>query len=162
MKLTTEELFEMILLHKSEEFMKIINKIEDINCLSESRANLLQQAISERQFVIAQELIEKGINIDNQDENGMTVLHYLPFYFDMNIGRLLLKKGANVNIKDSHGNNPLWYSFSNNKCNELSKLLVAAGADIYSKNIHGKSVFDKTLKFEGEALEKVKALLNIN
>ena len=155
------DLFDMLLLHESEEFMKEIDKIEDINCLNKTKANLLQKALSEKLFTIARELINRGININNQDINGMTALHYLSDHFDLGIAKLLLEKGADVNIKDKHGNNALWYSIGNNKCNELSKLLGDAGADIYSKNVYGKSVFDKTLKYEGEELVRVKELLGI-
>jgi ankyrin repeat protein len=155
------DLFDMLLLHESEKFMKEIEKIENINFLNKTKANLLQKALSEKLFLIAKELINRGINLNNQDINGMTALHYLSDHFDLGMAKLLLEKGADVNIKDKHGNNPLWYSLSNNKCIELTKLFVSAGADIYSKNLYGKSVFDKTLKYEGEELVRVKELLGI-
>ena len=52
-------------------------------------------------------LIEKGANIESQDEHGWTALHFASRDANLEIVRLLLKKGANIEIKNDKGETPI-------------------------------------------------------
>jgi ankyrin repeat protein len=52
--------------------------------------------------------------------------------------KLLLDNGANINLKDIHGNSPIWTAIFNSKGDyKLVRLFVLKGADIDSENKHG-------------------------
>ena len=51
--------------------------------------------------------IAKGANINAQDENGSTALHWAVFYEYGDIVKLLLMHGANPFVKDKNGITPI-------------------------------------------------------
>jgi uncharacterized protein len=56
--------------------------------------------------------------------------------------KLLIDKGADVNIIDKHGNSPIWTAIMNYNGGEnlnLIKLLFEKGANLDQKNIYGRS-----------------------
>jgi len=63
--------------------------------------------------------IAKGANINAQDENGGTALHWAVFYEHGNIVRLLLMHGANPYIKDKNGITPIDVARINRKIKML-------------------------------------------
>lgn len=83
--------------------------------------------------------------IDVQDARGDTVLLLTatnPNRIDM--FRLLIAKGANVNAKNNHGTTPLHATLVNNNV-EAARLLIAHGADINAKNKNGLSALHSTV-----------------
>lgn len=49
----------------------------NINILKVNDMSLLQEAIQYKRDEIAHYLIEKGVNVNNQDDKGMVALHYI-------------------------------------------------------------------------------------
>lgn len=75
-------------------------------------------------------------DINEQEETtGFTALHYCAQNQYVDIAKLLIDKGADVNIQDKYGNTPLFKAvfFSEGKT-EMIKLLVENGADPDVKN----------------------------
>ena len=75
-------------------------------------------------------------DINEQEEGtGFTALHYCAQNQYVDIAKLLIDAGANVDVKDVYGNTPLFKAvfFSKGKM-EMIKLLLEAGANPDVKN----------------------------
>ncbi|MFD2246993.1 ankyrin repeat domain-containing protein [Pontibacter ruber] len=80
------------------------------------------------------------ININTRDIKGWTLLHYAAQCLAVEIGQILISKGADVNAKDDFGNNVLWRAtFSSQGKGEFIELLLSNGADRLAKNNSGIS-----------------------
>jgi ankyrin repeat protein len=104
-------------------------------------------------------LLKNGANINSQNNIGMTSLHGAVLNpANVDITRLLLAKGANVNLCDYKEQSPLNYAVACNIDNsENIKLLLNAGADINLKDIHGDSILLASM--EHINIELIKMLL---
>jgi ankyrin repeat protein len=76
------------------------------------------------------ELLERGCPVDGFDDLGKTPLHYAAENEHLDVIRLLLKAGADVNANDTSvvGNTPLG-DVAGSCSYEVAKILVEAGAD---------------------------------
>lgn len=74
-------------------------------------------------------LLEKGANINDSDENGVTPLHCAVIKENVDFTALLLEKGARVNAQDIRGNAPLHIAV-HKLCTTLVKLLLDWKADV--------------------------------
>lgn len=82
-------------------------------------------------------LIKNGANLDHQDRNGYCALHFAGQQRSFDSAKLLLDYGANINIRDIHGNPPIWTAIFNSKGDyKLVRLYVLKGADLDSENKH--------------------------
>ena len=134
----------------------------NINYSNAYGRNLLQEAIVSCENAIAIDLVNKGIDIDHQDIMGWTPLHFCAQYNNITIAELLLQEGANVNIIDCYGNNPLWYAvFNANDDYCLVKLLVKYGADALSKNNAMRSPLDFAKQIEDTEMINILANKNL-
>jgi len=88
----------------------------------------LAMAVLRRHFELAEVLLEKGANINDQDAEGNTALHVAASRYDNVTTKFLLDHGANVNLKNKHGKTPLGQLSERERVAEAAKLLVAAGA----------------------------------
>ena len=75
--------------------------------------------------------LEKGVDVNAKDEGGLTPLHITQ---NKTIVMTLILKGANVNAVDENNMSPIF-----SKDVELSKILVAAGADIDLRSKKGNT-----------------------
>ena len=73
--------------------------------------------------------LEKGIDINVGDDEGLTPLHYAAQGGHKEVAELLIAKGADINSKDKGGYTPLYYAIWN-KDKDMLKLLVSKGADV--------------------------------
>ena len=77
-------------------------------------------------------LEDKNVNIDSTNTDGECALHMAVVLKDESKGfkitKLLIKKGAKLNIRDKNGSTPLLYAVANNNLN-CTKALLEAGAD---------------------------------
>ena len=99
--------------------------------------------------------LSEGAAIDLQDDDGWTALRFATQARSEEVVRVLLERGANPNLVDSHGNGPLWGAVMGARGNfGIIQLLIAAGASTSQKNKHGRSPRDMAQTI-GHGLETV-------
>lgn len=84
---------------------------------------------------IARQLIQKGANVDAVDDNQNTPLHLACQYANIRLVELLIQSNANVNALTKFKYSPLHYAHGP----RTAGLLLAAGAQIHSKNFAGRT-----------------------
>jgi ankyrin repeat protein len=131
-------------------------KNSDVNIRNKRGCTLLHIAISRKRDVIAFDLLKMGIDVNVQDYKGQTVLHYLGFYmkhWNIELAKKIINQGGNLEIKDEHGNTPLWYAVHFSKGNyEFVQLLVEHGANPSSQNNVEKTPLDIALRIGDQKL----------
>jgi ankyrin repeat protein len=102
--------------------------------------DMMDQAYSFDQLITAIQknnidLIRTLINNDNVNlhKNGTTPLHHASSIGNTEVVKLLIEKGADINVKNNFGSTPLHYA-SNEGNTEVVKLLIDNGADINVKD----------------------------
>jgi ankyrin repeat protein len=109
-----------------------INEIEENN-------KLRQMLMEERKKVITT-LIEGGLDVDARCISETTALHLASQLNDDVTGKILLDRGANINLTDELGQNALHLALTNFKLRvnmELVKLLIDKGIDMEARNLYG-------------------------
>lgn len=139
------------------EFKEKLSQVTGNEILKEGESSLLQFAIGQRQDEMALMILQKNIDVDYQNDENYTALHYVAEYgSDIKIGEALMKKGANLNIVDKYGNTVLWTAIFNAVDNyDLVRLLLEKGASVYTVNKYGKTPYDLALIKEDEELIKL-------
>ncbi len=132
--------------------INMLTKSHGINCYDAYKRTFLILASSKGNEVILNHLIEKGADIDFQDKNGFSALHFASQNNEIGIVEILLNKGANPNVRDFHGNPPIWTAIMNAREDfSIVKKLLEKYADIETKNNHGKSPKEMwDLRFDNE------------
>lgn len=122
-----------------------IDEVQDFQVVSRTNQTLVQEAIVRRkEFVDA--LIEGGVPLDHQDDNGQTALQYAIARSESAIAHRLLAMGANPNITDKYGNNALWTAVMNPRPDtNLAKTLFEYGVDPHHRNNAGRSAADMVI-----------------
>lgn len=90
---------------------------------------------------LAKIVIDAGANIDEQDRNDNTALHYCVYCKNYELMKYLVDNGANVNIQDSNGNTPLMLAVTRGYKN-FSDFLIDNGADKNTKNFNGENFYN--------------------
>lgn len=112
-----------------------VNNLEIANCLLDNGADVnygkssLLEALSFKSFDLAEQLIEKGTNVNVKDEYGLTPLHYAATHSDGFFVDLLINKGAKINVKANDGMAPVDWALQNKNFDTI-RLLIYNGADI--------------------------------
>ena len=87
------------------------------------------------------QLVESLVNVNEKNAMGRSALHCVPGMDEyQDIIKLLISKGADVNIQDEQGSTPIF-----NASEDKVKLLIAAGADVNIKNKYGQTLLDKAI-----------------
>ena len=124
-----------------DDYVSAINESDDfdINQTSYGNTSLLQEAIKAEKYDIAMDLVRRKIDLNHQDRYGHTALHYLcakPKCIEL--VEMILKAGANPNIKNENNMTPIYSMTANTNGNykdtgvkyEMMELLLKYGADI--------------------------------
>ncbi|KAL7796213.1 hypothetical protein V8C43DRAFT_314272 [Trichoderma afarasin] len=94
-------------------------------------------------------------NIESEDKNGWTPLWWAAKNGHENVIKLLLAAGANINIKDKHGQTllgrALIFHVVNKEHEAVIKLLLTAGADTNAKDEDGLTALSWATKIGYEA-----------
>jgi ankyrin repeat protein len=84
--------------------------------------------------ILLHQLLKRGLDPDESDNNGRTALHIAASKGNDNCVRLLLDYGADANCRDSEGNVPLWEAILADHT-AVIKLLTDHGAKISSGDV---------------------------
>ncbi|XP_059151289.1 putative ankyrin repeat protein RF_0381 [Physella acuta] len=94
----------------------------------------------------SQQLIDGGANVHHKNKEGMTALHYAVRKNNMEVVKLLLHYGIEVNIISQRRETPLFIAVTN-KNFEMAELLVTSGADVNIKGLDGNTPLLYSAKF---------------
>lgn len=85
-------------------------------------------------------LINNGANVNHQDRNGYSALHFAGQEKRFDCAKLLIDKGANPELADLHGNTSLWTAIFNSQGDSrLVKLYIQHGANLDHVNKHQRT-----------------------
>ena len=90
---------------------------------------------------LVRDLIVLGANLDWQNNDGWTALHWCAYFNHPEIAKMLLDAGADVNIQDEDGYTALHVSAFNNRI-EITQVLIDAGADKTIYNNDGELPYE--------------------
>lgn len=129
----------------------------DVNsCDSDYNRSILHEAVVGRADSIACDLIDRGIDLNLQDKNGQTALHFCAQYNCYEIAKTMLAKGEEINLVDKWGNNPLWTAVFNARGEyRMVKLFVDYNADIHNKNKAKRSPLDFATQIGDDDMVKI-------
>lgn len=117
---------------------------------------------------IAQKLLDKGANVNLQDDRGETALMKAANQINKEVVQMLINAQADVNVKDAEGNTALKYAICSVVLDETTQrllcieeiiqILIDAGADINTCNNWGDTPLIYCARWGHK--EKVKMLLD--
>ena len=116
--------------------------------LSNAEKNLFLK-ITERNVECVKSLMEEKVNINVQDENGMTPLMIASQNGDLELIEKLVTFGADVNIKSLFGDTALIYA-TRNQQKECVQRLLQCGAQINSQGRDGDTPLIHAAKLANE------------
>ena len=117
------------------------------------RLRALLLAASANEVDAAQKILDDGLNVNAANKYGETALMLGAHHPEM--VTLLLKAGAQVNLRSKRGATPLMYSMLDYR--DGAKLLIAAGADVNAKANNGMTAL-MMAAYDGR-VDKVKMLV---
>lgn len=89
-------------------------------------------------------LLEKGLDIEMEDEYGCTLLHHVCEVGNIELAELLVQKNANINATDEMNRTPLFHAVYGGRV-EVVKLLIQNGADLSEKDVNGISPLQEAI-----------------
>jgi Ankyrin repeats (3 copies)/Ankyrin repeat len=131
--------------------------------IGNKRGLLLIQAIRNGDSINEIEgFIQRGANINVQDDNGFTALHWATFTEKIDIVSLLLRYNADTNVKSKKGITPLHHAVWN-KLTDIINVLLDYSADTRVdtnvKDKHGNTPFHYAIKQCDNKIDVVSPLL---
>lgn len=97
--------------------------------------------------------LEKGANINIQDEEGRTALMIACSRIDIEMVKFLVAKGANANLKDRNENTALFIAYEMTYDNyDMVYSLIENGADIYNRNNRDFTLFSLAVSKNDQVL----------
>lgn len=100
--------------------------------------------------------IEALDKIDFADDNGRTYLHVACSAHNLEVAKLLLKKGANPNVRDKNDRLPIMSAIGriSDKNPAFLKVFLEYGLDL-NEDVNGTTLRETIESFEDEALSAV-------
>jgi ankyrin repeat protein len=83
-------------------------------------------------------LLDKGADIDDADNDGITALYVASEAGALNVVQLLVERGARVDVRDNSGGTPLHQAAKYTK-GDVAAFLLQHGADINARDTQGLS-----------------------
>jgi ankyrin repeat protein len=118
---------------------------------------ILVEDIKNNDIAEVTKAIENGADVNAiLDDRGNTALLYAIGYNSLEITKLLIKAGANINYKDINGMTPLMWSRSL----DIAKLLIDSGADVNERDNAGQTVLIISALTGELLLDKTNLLIN--
>ncbi|XP_059198563.1 unconventional myosin-XVI [Centropristis striata] len=122
-----------IIRHDDKEVLRLLKEGADLNTPISSGGSLLHLCARHDNVFAAELLIERGLNVNLQDEDLWTALHVACVCDHADVVLLLLLAGVNVLLQDVNGNIPLDYTSEGTETSYiLRKHLEENGVDVSS------------------------------
>ncbi|XP_072542195.1 unconventional myosin-XVI isoform X3 [Salminus brasiliensis] len=122
-----------VIRHDDKEVLRLLKEGADLNTLLSSGGSLLHLCARHDNVFAAEVLIERGVNVNLQDEDLWTALHVACACDHADMVLLLLLAGVNVLLQDVNGNIPLDYATEGTESSYiLIKHLEENGVDVSS------------------------------
>ena len=83
-------------------------------------------------------MVEKGANLDLQDEDGDSALMYACMNNQPEVAKLMVEKGAKIDLQNKDGDSALIFACRNDQP-EVAKLLLEKGANLDLQDEDGDS-----------------------
>jgi len=127
-----------------------------IEVVNEYNENLLHTAIAYDRLNVCIDLIDRGIDVNHQNEDGNTPLHYALEHQSGQIVKAIIDKNVDVNLVNKYGNEPLWTAVFNARGDyDAVKSVLAKGGNPNHKNKHNLSPLDMAIRFADPELIKI-------
>jgi ankyrin repeat protein len=110
----------------------LISQGANINYKTKFLVGLLHVASMYNKYNIAQMLIEKGLGVNDKNDNGNTPLHSASANTanrSFDIARMLIENGANVNEINIMGKTPLFFASTYGNL-DIARMLIENGANV--------------------------------
>ena len=118
----------------------------------------LFEASKNGHYDVAELLIQSGVAEPTfTDPAGITALHHTSYARNLELARLLILEGADIDATDKNGQSPLCRASAGGDNPAIIKLLVGIGADIDKRDDSGRSALDTAA--ENGHLEALRYLL---
>ena len=131
----------------------IYNNPNIINSKDKYGFSALHNVMCEEQFEIVKYLINKGADVNIQNDQGIAPIHLACYVKNV---ELLIKAGANINMKDKEGNTPLSIlTAEGEESIEVIRYLLLKGADRNIKNNYGEIPLDIARKRNEKVIIKL-------
>ncbi|XP_038145588.1 unconventional myosin-XVI isoform X1 [Cyprinodon tularosa] len=132
----TDLIQDAIIRHDNKEVLCLLKEGADPNTPTSSGGSLLHLCARHDNVFAAEVLIERGLNVNKQDEDLWTALHVACVCDHADMVLLLLLAGVNALLQDINGNIPLDYTFEGTETSYiLRKYLEDNGVDVASMHI---------------------------
>lgn len=119
--------------------------VSEVNTICKYSESLFFIAVKNNNYLASKLLIEKGADVNFQNEAGVSALHIAARVDTPNMDRifelLLHSRSLNINIKDAEGYTPLMRAVEFEKISVV-RALVRLGADKNVKNNYGHTAVD--------------------
>ncbi|XP_030669541.1 unconventional myosin-XVI [Nomascus leucogenys] len=129
----TDMIQDAIIHHNDKEVLRLLKEGADPHTLVSSGGSLLHLCARYDNAFIAEILIDRGVNVNHQDEDFWTPMHIACACDNPDIVLLLVLAGANVLLQDVNGNIPLDYAVEGTESSSiLLTYLDENGVDLTS------------------------------
>jgi ankyrin repeat protein len=127
-------------------FIDMLSNISELFINTNNNENLLQYTILFDKYDFIPYILKKKININNQDiTNGLCALHQIIIKNKIEIVKMLINYGANINIQDYYGNTAVHYCISEENI-EILRLLLQHNPNLNLIDIDGNTPLHLYLK----------------
>lgn len=133
------------------------NNLTNVNGVTDMKEVSLFSAISTNDITKVKQLLSKGVDLEQRNDKGETVLMYAVYQKNNTIARLLIEAGSNVNTQDKILNSPFLYAGAEGNL-EIVQLSLKHGADFTVFNRYNGSALIPAA--EKGHIEVVKLLVN--